>query len=147
MTTWAARRSKAAASRNLILCGRMVAGKFVCQGEIARIDSSAGGVDRWSPSRVNPGDEGPEVVVLTVGFKEDPAGSGTWVRTTKGHKMAADARQPTRNKEKHVGQRVGADIRSGASILPGSPMKFPFRLSCPHCGSLAEVTARVLSSS
>lgn len=138
MSTWTARRSGAR-----VLCGRNVSGRYVCQGEIARINRH--GQAAGDELSADP-DDGHEVVFLMPGYVEDPPLSGTWRPSARRRKMTGRGQSVTLNTDRQVGQRDAARMRTPASTAAFMPMRLPFRLPCPHCGMLAEVPVDVLSS-
>jgi hypothetical protein len=147
MTAWPARRSA-----NRVLCGREVGGRYVCQGEVARIDCPSRRALEWSPTvphhPIEPHDprDGPEFVFLPPGLKESPPGSGHWVPNSRGRRIADRHGAPTSSTGRQVGQRVVDRMRPSESTAALHPMTLPFTRPCPHCGTIAEVTAAVLES-
>lgn len=118
MTVWQARRSGA----NRVLCGRMVGGRYVCQGDIAIVMGGA----VWPPK----------------GMVEEPPGSGFWRLTSRAaRKLAAGVQPYAQTMARHPDQRPD-NWESPAYTAP----PLPWRRQCPHCGQLAEVSERVLHS-
>ncbi len=80
MTTWPARRVG-----DRILCGRKVAGRHVCQGELATVERLIAGSD----ARV-----AQTVITLPTGYVEDPPGSHHWLLSTVRGAPARDGPVP-----------------------------------------------------
>jgi len=118
VTAWPARR--AGSHRDIILCGRQVAGRYVCQGEIAYYAED---------------DEGGGMWYFPAGLIEDPPGSGFYREVTR-----FDPRDPHWRRPQHVdpeGQKVNAWIALVDERLPA-------RRRCPHCKTLAQVSRDLL---
>lgn len=137
MTTWPARRDG-----NRILCGRLVAGRHVCQGEVARVQLPGGDAETWKPDGSG---KGGEYIFLMPGYKEVPRGSGNWIPNRRGANMAARGQTPTWRTSLQVGQRDASRITKPPSTAALFPMQLPFTIPCPHCKCVAEVTSRLLS--
>ena len=98
----------------------MVEGQHNCQGEIAQLRLSTGGVLRAS----------------LKGFVETPPGSGWWEPTTTSREKLAIGRQPS-NKARPLDAR-------GRRVRPVKVPDYPWRRKCPHCNCTALVDSGVL---
>lgn len=117
MTTWPARKSSSG-----IRCGRMVNGRFVCQGLIGYVQRDAEGLALGT--------------ALPAGMTEDPPGSGFWRPTTRAARQANEGRWPGSRRK----------VLTGQMPAPLEMLPLPWRRPCPHCGAIALVTETVLTS-
>jgi hypothetical protein len=119
---------------NRIVCGRKVAGRYVCQGELADVERLIAGPD----ARV-----AAEVITLPAGYVMDPPGSGHWRLTARARDQAERNRQP-----RGIRRQTAGELGSAPGIprvlrgLPGPD----WTRECPHCGCTARVTSAVLDS-
>jgi len=113
MTVWPARRLQ-----GRLLCGRLVAGQYPCQGVIA-----------WVAE-----DMVRNHAMMPPGMVEDPPGSHFWRQTSRAVRRAAEGVGPSR---RHLPRGMGIDVLNEPAL--------PWRRRCPHCRVLAEVTADLLS--
>jgi hypothetical protein len=134
-TIWPARRVG-----DRILCGRRVAGRYVCQGQLASASTSAAG---------------PRQVAFPSGFVEDPPG---FMRLVPGvARRTEEGRLPNLGR-KAILRPVPARGKP-SDLAKGSPEAFgrkairvrivptlPVRAKCPHCRTLAIVGAGLLDS-
>ena len=112
MTQWPARRSG-----DRILCGRMVNGRYVCQGEIADMIQGPYGLRPY-----------------LRGFVE--ASVGHWEPSRTAREKMARGRRPS-----HKARPVNA---AGEKVRPIQVPEVPWSRDCPHCGCLAIVQSGVL---
>ena len=118
---WEARR--AGADKDIILCGRTVAGRYVCNGEIAYF------MDQWTGE--------PPVPVASIGLffpaglVEGPA--GFWGEST-------------RFKPRHPRWRRAGAATDGPAGMAWTRLddRLPARRRCPHCRTIAIVSSGVL---
>jgi hypothetical protein len=111
----------------------------VCQGEIARINRhNQAAAD---PPSSDPAD-GPERIFLMPGFVEDRPGE--WRASARRVRMEGRGQHVTVQTDMQMGQRKAAEMRTPKSTGAFMPMRLPFRLQCPHCGTVAEVSASLL---
>ena len=81
-TSWPARRIG-----DRIVCGRQVAARYVCQGDLATISGQ--------------GPDGTPIVLLDLGMVEDPLGSNHYRLSRRGQRKVTEGRDP----EYHKGGR------------------------------------------
>lgn len=112
MTEWPARRSG-----DRILCGRMVDGRHVCQGEIAGMMRGASGMRPF-----------------LRGFVE--ASPGHWEPSRTAREKMARGQRPA-----HKALPVNA---AGEKVRPIQAPEPPWSRDCPHCGCVAVVQSGVL---
>lgn len=127
-----------------ILCGRP-APNGGCRGEIAIIGpvKSVGPAERPGYPDA-PGDALTERIQLPRGLTEDPPGSSMWRETAKAQRRRLQGRVAPKRRDPSSGERSDAwPYTSSAFMVPALPL----RRRCPTCGTLAEVTAALLSSS
>jgi len=127
-TEWIARRVG-----DRILCGRQVDGRYVCQGELARVERLVAG---------NSVRAGHEIITLPTGFVMDPPGSSHWRLTARSQRQQAAGRKPSHRREPGPDARIGSapDVPRVLRGLPGPN----WTRECPHCGCTARVDSVVL---
>jgi hypothetical protein len=97
-------------SGDRMLCGREVAGRYVCQGEIAFLAFAAGGQRR-------PG---------LRGMVEEPAGSNHWQPTVTGkEKLEAGYKRPAYKRR--------LTTPDGRRVYPVKVPDAGWTRECPHC--------------
>ena len=130
-TEWLARRVG-----ERILCGRQVDGRYVCQGELARVESLLldGALAKVFTNN--------EVVTLPTGYVEDPPSSHHWRLSSRARRQMQEHRQPVGTQRKFAGPPV-----TNVPDVPYVQRGFPgpdWSRECPHCGCTARVTSAVL---
>jgi hypothetical protein len=126
---WPARRSG-----DRIVCGRLVAGRHVCQGELARVERLIPGQDSGVAQ---------EVITLPTGFVEDPPGSHHWRLSARAQQQMAASRAAVGTRRRTAGALGSApDVPRVLRGLPGPD----WTRECPHCKCTARVTRVVLYS-
>lgn len=133
-TIWLARRVG-----DRILCGRMVDGRYVCQGEIAD-------VDKRIRSKPKPR--------LRAGLTADPPLENGDIAHWRESMRSVEQRKRGQRLRGHglVGERMvsGRRYPEWAIKTRGapewSPAAMPFTTPCPHCGCIARVQSAVLNS-
>jgi hypothetical protein len=134
MTEWLARRVG-----DRVLCGRQVAGRYVCQGEIAEMV--------WTRVQL-PGLPDEWVPVLGPGFTKVP-GTNHWRQQRRAARQTAEGRAARGNLrgssdpatfEGMPEDRVPVLKRVGPVPLDD------WTRDCPHCGAIARVRRDLLKS-
>ena len=120
-TVWPARR--AGRRRDIVLCGRMVGGQYVCTGVIAYHVLSPSSLAGWC---------------LPPGLVEDPPGSRFYRAATRFVAERPRFRRP-------VQPVVHLPDRTIGGYHPWVRLdRLPVRRLCPKCRCVAEITADVL---
>jgi hypothetical protein len=124
-TVWPARRVG-----ERILCGLQVDGRYVCQGEIAKIVIL--------PFYDDQGLRDPEHASIRMprGLMRDPATPNHWVPNLRSRRREDDGRTGD------VSRRRLIKSTSKANVVA----KTPWTRECPHCGCTAIVESAVLNS-
>jgi hypothetical protein len=115
-----------------ILCGRKVADRYVCQGELAHIE--------WPV--LLPDMPAVEMITLPGGYTEDPPGSNHWRMTERAVRQRARGRKPQGAK-----RNVRPAMTSDPNLPPPVQRGFPgpeWTRECPHCACTARITSAVL---
>lgn len=114
MTTWPARQA-GPGREQLLLCGRQVDGRFVCQGVIGiAVENDT---------------------LMLSGMTEDPPGSGDWRPTARARAKDSEGRRAKTMRHETAGR---FDTYLGWEADP-LVMPLPWRRACPHCGCMAIV--------
>ena len=119
------RKWPARVSGDRLLCGRQVEGRYVCQGEIAVLMFSSGGIRRAG----------------LRGFVEKPSGSGRWEPTVTGKEKLAAGYKRSAYKRRAI-------TTDGRRVYPVKVPPLPWTRDCPHqnCKCTALVDSAVLES-